>query len=253
MNIKRLFEGFLMSLGMFSIFPIPHIWNKNAVNLIIPFLPVVGAIIGLFWWVLSLAAVNLSLVFSSVIIMLIPFFLSGFIHIDGYMDTSDALFSRRSMEEKRKILKDSNVGAFAVIMLAVLFFLSYAAVTEILMRKVNLLMLLFIPIVSRSMVGLIMLRLRTFSQNGYAAAFKNNSKSVYSAVLLIYLAIVIITAFALLGVKSFFTISLMVLVSLLTAFYLYRQFGGISGDLCGCTLVITELCGLISLSFTGAV
>ena len=39
-------------------------------------------------------------------------------HIDGFMDTMDAFHSYKPREEKLTILKDSHMGAFAVIMLA---------------------------------------------------------------------------------------------------------------------------------------
>ena len=41
---------------------------------------------------------------------------TGGIHMDGYMDTMDALHSYGSREKKLEILKDSHIGAFAVIM-----------------------------------------------------------------------------------------------------------------------------------------
>ena len=38
--------------------------------------------------------------------------------MDGFLDTCDALHSYRPRERKLEILKDSHIGAFAVIMLA---------------------------------------------------------------------------------------------------------------------------------------
>ncbi|MEG1027168.1 MAG: adenosylcobinamide-GDP ribazoletransferase, partial [Oscillospiraceae bacterium] len=115
--MKRYFNGFIMSLSMFSIIPTPQIWNENALSLMIPFFPLVGAIIGALWYgvFLLLQALNVPIMLSAVILALCPLILSGFIHIDGYMDTSDAIFSRATLEKKKDILKDSHVGAFAVI------------------------------------------------------------------------------------------------------------------------------------------
>lgn len=41
--------------------------------------------------------------------------MSGGIHLDGMVDTADALYSRRETEKKLEILKDPHVGAFGVI------------------------------------------------------------------------------------------------------------------------------------------
>ena len=46
---------------------------------------------------------------------MIPIIITGGIHLDGLLDTADALSSYKSMEEKLEILKDSHTGAFAII------------------------------------------------------------------------------------------------------------------------------------------
>lgn len=51
--------------------------------------------------------------------------ITGMLHLDGFMDVCDAILSRRSKEEKLRILKDSATGAFAVIPLVILFFLQF--------------------------------------------------------------------------------------------------------------------------------
>ncbi len=46
--------------------------------------------------------------------------LTGALHMDGLMDTADALFSHRDRERKLEIMKDSRSGAMAVVV-AILF------------------------------------------------------------------------------------------------------------------------------------
>ncbi len=60
---------------------------------------------------------------------LFPVLLTGGIHLDGFMDTSDALASHASRERKLEILKDSRVGAFAVINVTV-YFLAYFVISS---------------------------------------------------------------------------------------------------------------------------
>ena len=49
--MKRLFRGFYMSLGMFCAIPLPYRkWHENCANLVIPFFPAVGSIIGALWY-----------------------------------------------------------------------------------------------------------------------------------------------------------------------------------------------------------
>ena len=56
-----------------------------------------------------------SRVFITIVLLLIPVLVSGGIHLDGLLDTSDALNSYQPREKKLEILKDSNAGAFAII------------------------------------------------------------------------------------------------------------------------------------------
>lgn len=56
---------------------------------------------------------------------------TGGIHMDGYMDTMDALHSYGSREKKLEILKDSHIGAFAVIMTVLYVLIAAGAYSEI--------------------------------------------------------------------------------------------------------------------------
>lgn len=49
------------------------------------------------------------------VLILIPVLITGGIHLDGLLDTADALSSYKTKEEKLEILKDSHAGAFAII------------------------------------------------------------------------------------------------------------------------------------------
>jgi len=52
----NLIKGFIMSLGMFSIIPVPkNSWNDKYMALVIPNLPLVGVLIGLLWYGLAYA------------------------------------------------------------------------------------------------------------------------------------------------------------------------------------------------------
>lgn len=55
----------------------------------------------------------------------------GGFHVDGFMDTMDAFHSYQPKERKLEIMKDSHIGAFSVISLALLGMLWLAAISEI--------------------------------------------------------------------------------------------------------------------------
>ena len=240
-----------MSLGMFSAIPLPfHIWDESLMKIMAAAFPLIGLIIGTIWWAVGLAIISLNvpLMMGAAILAVLPFLVYGFIHLDGYMDTSDALLSRRPFEEKLRILKDPNVGAFAVIMLAVLFLLQFAAVYTIADGGRFLALFIAISVFSRCCSAFSIFALRHSPQSNYAAIIGqggNTGAKIF----------VIITA---LGAAIFAFIyaefvGLIVILSVILGFILamrtvYKNFKGVSGDLLGYSQVIGELCGLIALA-----
>jgi len=237
-----------MSIGMFSILPVPKKnWDERCLPWAIPWMPVVGGLIGLAWYAVACVTVGWPPAIQSAAVLLTPFVLSGFLHLDGYMDTADAHFSRRDPDEKKRILKDAHVGAFAVIALVSLFLLQYCAVETILTEKKPLVALLFIPICSRCAAGFMLLRLPAMAETGFAAMFKQNTGKRH-LMFLLGLSLVALTAATWFGMN--------VLIASLVVFftgggvmlYLAAWFRGVSGDLCGCAITLSELFGLLSLS-----
>lgn len=111
--MRKFISGLSMALTMFTVIPLPCRWDDNARGMQLALLPVAGAIIGGLWalgvWIINL--VNMPSLLGGALLVAIPNVMSGCIHLDGLMDTSDAIFSWRTLEERRRILKDSRVGA----------------------------------------------------------------------------------------------------------------------------------------------
>ncbi len=163
------------------------------------------------------------------------------------MDTADAYFSRRDLAEKRRILKDSHVGAFAVIALACLFLIQFCIIETILAEKKSLISFVFIAILSRCATGLILLKLKPISESGFAALFKRNAGKRHFVFLGILLSIAL--AGALLAGGNVFLASVVALFAGMSVmFFLAHQFQGVSGDLCGCAITLSELSGLLAVS-----
>jgi len=247
----RLIRGFYMALGMFCGIPLPfHIWDEKLTAIMVASLPLVGAVIGAIWWALALLLTipSLPLVMVAALLTIAPFLIAGFIHLDGYMDTSDALLSRRPLEDKMRILKDPTVGAFAGVMLAILFLLQFAAMFTIVESGRHLALLIVICVISRSCSALSIFVLRHMPISNYAATLGRNAGTASK----VFVAFIVLGAVAL----SFLyagIVGLAVSVATVLGYaaamrVVYKDFKGISGDLLGYSLVISELCGLVALA-----
>jgi len=115
---------------MYSKIPMPHLnLEEKDMRYVMGFFPLVGLVLGacqFIWYKLSvfLGVPNVS---RALIFLVLPVIVTGGIHVDGYMDTSDAIHSYGDREKKLSILKDSHIGAFAVIRLLVYSAVYFAA------------------------------------------------------------------------------------------------------------------------------
>ncbi len=121
--MKKLWNGFKIAFSMYSRIPMPESrWNEENQTYAMVFFPWVGAVVaGVFlgvWqlreWALARGVLE-SDIFWSGALVLVPFLITGGIHMDGFMDTRDALSACAPRERRLEILKDPHTGAFAVI------------------------------------------------------------------------------------------------------------------------------------------
>ncbi|MCL2405940.1 MAG: adenosylcobinamide-GDP ribazoletransferase [Defluviitaleaceae bacterium] len=247
----KLAKSLYMALGMFTAIPLPfHIWEEKLAKLMVTLFPFIGLLIGVIWWGAGvlLTTPDLPIVMVSAVLVVVPFLVAGFIHLDGYMDTSDALLSYRPLEDKLRILKDPTVGAFAVVMLVILFLLQFAAVYTIVDGGRYLALIIAVCVISRSCSTLAIFTLRHMPTSNYTSML---GKDIGSGVV-VFTGVVMAVA---VGLSFFYAgpVGLMVAGTVVLGYALamrkaYRAFDGVSGDLLGYALVISELCGLIALA-----
>jgi len=122
-------RAFVTAISYFSILPVGRFADGPAPDAIaLAYLPFVGAIIGA---LAGGAALALSFVAPHPIVVAVAFsaliLLTGAIHLDGFLDSSDALFASVSVERRLEILKDPRHGTFAIANVLVLASLWLAA------------------------------------------------------------------------------------------------------------------------------
>lgn len=105
---------FLIALSFLTALPLPlKEVSPEEFRRAAAFYPLVGYVLGgglgLAAWLLSGLEGGLRGAFLLALWLL----LTGMLHLDGLLDLSDALFSPRPPEERRRILKDVHLGSFA--------------------------------------------------------------------------------------------------------------------------------------------
>ena len=94
--MKKFYHSFLIAFSMYSKIPMPQCeWNEENMAYAMCFFPWIGVAIGGVTWLWGTFGtyLGLSSAFYTVILTLIPWFLTGGIHLDGLLDTADAMSS----------------------------------------------------------------------------------------------------------------------------------------------------------------
>lgn len=245
--MKTLLHAYAMCQSMFCAIPCPwKIWDEKAKDKMLLFLPIVGLEIGVLWAVLAwlCAFLRLPALVAGLLLCAFPYIVTGFIHLDGYMDVTDAVKSWRDLERRREILKDSHVGSFAVIGIVLLLLAQFAFFASA-PANANFLILIFVPAVSRCCSALAVTGLKPMPTSQYADQKKPKSHMV---VLGMMLAIFLAAGFLLCGKYGF------TLVGCLLGYGLalrrgYKSLDGMNGDISGYALTIGELCAVAVYAF----
>lgn len=241
--MKKYFTAVDMCIHTFSAIPLPPgKWDDSLRKLSTACLPVLGAIIGLLWWgIAALAGALLPSALRSAVIAAFPFLITGFIHLDGFMDTSDAILSWRDREEKLRILKDSHVGSFAVVMIALLFMVQFAACMSV--EKIA--MLWMIPVLSRCGSAFCVNAITPLGHSQYVDNEDSGNQLIFG--ILVMAVITVILGLIFHGWRSLIVSASVLLAYLLHMSVCVRLLGGVSGDLAGFCLTVSEACGLLAL------
>ena len=240
----NLIRSFFIAISMYSKIPMPRTdWTKEAMKYAMCFFPVIGCVIGALlsvWGIVGSETFGYDSFFFTSVCVLLPVLITGGIHLDGLLDTSDALSSYKPMEEKLQILKDSHAGAFAIIIGICYFIADIGVYSELTRRALPVLACTFA--MSRSFSGLSVVSFKMAKNTGLAATFSDMAvKGRVKITMLVYLVLiggVMIYLDAPLGILA-------ILAAMIDFFaykhMAYKKFGGITGDLAGFFLQTCEL------------
>ena len=239
----HLIRSLLTAFSTYSRIPVPQVeWNEENSRYSMFFFPLVGLVTGLLLWGwLSLCGIMKAGAFlRGAVAALIPLLVTGGIHMDGYMDTTDALASWQPKEKRLEILKDSHVGAFAVMSCAGYLLLSAALYAEA--DSSACIRLGGVFVFSRALSALALVSMKNARHQGMLA---DTAKAVPKYPVILSSCIYAAACMVLWAVTGGWTALLCALAAALCwigyKHMAYRQFGGVTGDLAGWFLQTTEL------------
>lgn len=236
-------KSMLIAFSMYSKIPVPKTeWSDKSMRYTMCFFPLVGVVIGALMYAAGtlILMADIKPVLKAAVMTVIPVMLTGGIHLDGFLDTMDAIGSWAPKEKRLEILKDSNSGAFAVIGGCVYFVLSLGIWSEMSFDMLKSAVPVFV--LSRALSGLSVVSFPMAKNTGLAAMFSNAAHK--RRVRIVMLLWIVLTAACMVAINPLTGAAAVLCAAAVFAYYYFmskKNFGGITGDLAGYFLQVCEL------------
>lgn len=242
--VRNVVWGIILALQFLTRLPLPFQspWNKHTIKWALRSYPVVGLLIGaLLAGLIAGLQPFMPLWLMALLLLSAWVWLTGGLHLDGWMDVADAVGSNASLNRKWQIMKDPNVGSFGIISFFFLFVWKLAFIYIILEQASWLLYLYisFVPILARFGAIVLLLILPIAKKEGLAWKWKKHLTLI--DVLIASLPILAIT---LLFPELIPYVLVYLLFIAIYSLWLVRVFKGINGDLVGAAIEGGELWSL---------
>lgn len=235
----------VIAFSFFTFLPMPLIdWAPRRMKFVPLWLPLVGLAVGACGWglFLLLSAWNAGSAIKAAAMTIFYLAATGGVHADGLMDTADAYFSRRDIPRKLEIMKDSRVGAFAVMTLAAVLLLKFALFAEAFSKTgFAPIALLFMPVFSRAFQASMIYLFPYAKGEGLAAMYGRDPDRRFLIAFALWALAACAGLWLLAGPKYLAVPGVCALYYVFYHFSSKKQFGGITGDVLGAFLEISEL------------
>ena len=246
----KFWKGFLINIQFFTAIPIKLElpMDREHLKRAVQAFPLVGLMQGIIYsslLYLYLEFTPFSHLASAFLLWLATILLTGGIHLDGWMDASDAYFSYQDQEKRLEIMKDPRTGAFGVLSVLVLLSCRFLFIYESTANVENLvfILILLIPFLSKSVMGVLLLTVKSAKNEGLGRLFQSAAKprSLWPYSVYLVSLVILVSFFN----KELIKIGLLILVAACCLFFFRRKavkwFGGMTGDVLGAAVEGTEL------------
>ena len=238
--LRSLCSAFLM----YSRIPVPKVeWKEENRRYALGFFPLVGAVTGglLILWRIVCNWLDIGQFLFAAVAVFLPVLVTGGIHLDGFCDVCDARASYADKAKRLEIMSDPHIGSFAVIKLCLYLILQTALFSQI--EEIETTAVAACGyVLSRAFSGLTAVTFKSAKSEGTLQSFVRPSHKKATCVMLgVFIALSAVTSAAIQPAQGLSAAAAAVLVLLWHRYSAYRDFGGITGDLCGWFLQMCEI------------
>lgn len=233
-----------LALSFLTTIPMPHVGiaTDEEMNATLGLFPLVGLLVGLANAGIFLVALRLwSPQIAAWLWLISNALITGALHLDGWMDTFDALGSRKSRSEMLAIMKDSRIGAIGATAALLLLGLKWSLLSA---SATTLATIVIAPAIGRLGVVLATQAFPYGREKGLGQAL---TTPMQVSGWFFALGVAIVTTIAFLKLSGLVALAISLMVGLAWARALSRKFGGLTGDSYGAVNELVELLFMLVL------
>lgn len=199
---------------------------------------VVGSINALFFFLSSKLFEG---IIPIILVLISNAFITGALHLDGFADTCDGIFSARKREKMLEIMRDSRIGTNGMLGLFFLLILKIAFL-EAMPREIILVAIILLPTIGRTAMAITLFGAKYAREGeGLGDLFIGKTNLMGTTMTVV---IALILCFGLFNLYGVISLLLVLLLGYITRHFFIKQLGGLTGDLLG---AINEICEIVAL------
>ncbi|HZK53911.1 MAG TPA: adenosylcobinamide-GDP ribazoletransferase [Desulfosporosinus sp.] len=238
-------RGFLIALTFLTRLPLPAPKievTSEEFTLSYRYYPLVGLLLGLLLWLLAKAMMPyLPPLVMGALLLVAELVLTGGLHLDGFMDSMDGLLSARSPERILEIMKDSRIGAHACMALVGLLLLKFSLLASLTSTQITILVVM--PMLSRWVFQIGVIGFPYARPQGLG---KGIHETVHWLPFLFTGCLVLGASYYLAGFAGLIAFGVCVITVTLWASKISSLLGGLTGDLYGAMIELSEVVCLLA-------
>lgn len=245
-------NSFLAALRLLTVLPVGNrgtghatdgAGDEKAIANSPAFFPLIGVLIGLASAGVFVGAAEIfPVVVAAAFAVATPVIMTGALHVDGLGDTFDGMFGGRTKDRKLEIMADPRTGAFGVSVIALAFLIRWAVISS-LDPGSDWSLLVVAAALSRGAVAVVVVYFPYVRSGGIGSTYSNGSRLIVPTAVIT--AVVVAVVFG--SVVALIAAAAAMVTGVGIALYSRRMIGGVTGDIYGAIVELSEIAALLTL------
>lgn len=239
---RSILKGFSSAISLLTIYPsgTKSVLDYSAKDAVM-FFPLVGLLSALpgYFVVKYLSHLGVHSLASAAVYLAVSELITRFMHMDGLADVGDAIGASKDKARRLEVMSDSSIGAFGAVSIALALILKFAFIYVVI--ALSYYEILIVAAALARMAAVFSAYLGSPAKNeGLGVSVCSKPGVIEIMTIAVQLAGIALIAFFGFG-SAFIPLAISGLVAMVIPHLISEQFGGVTGDVMGASIAISEI------------